>query len=196
MGKSPLLTEERTDEIEDGVASNGSAPVAMQPPSSPGVKIPRDFKWVRMPERYGDAGLKIRLWVNARSSLVDDALMAASPTVPTYADLERQARALDEREKNGEDVEDELRAIDEETASRLQTYRAGVEEAKARRLKALHLLVTEHNGWVDYEDRPLPLASDDTFWQEIPDDLAAAIMITLRREAAKLPSSMMRTGRR
>lgn len=189
-------TADRTEEITDGAATNGHAemPTPVQPASGP--RAPRKVKAVRMPDEYGDAGMRVSLWTNVPSKLMDDALMASAPNPPASAELERRARALDDRERSGEDVADELRAFDEENAQRLQEYRDGLEEAKARRLKALHQIVVEHNGWCDWEGTPYPPATDDAFWDEIPDELAAAIMVLVRREAAKLPSSMMRTGRR
>jgi hypothetical protein len=55
---------------------------------------------------------------------------------------------------------------------------------------ALSQLVLEHNGWQDEDGTPLPPTTDPTFWQAIPDELAAVVIITVNREAQRLPNSL------
>lgn len=187
------VADEREHEIAEGTATNGKK---MAPAPKPGPRLPQRIRTLRLPDEYGDAGFEVSVWVNCPSRLVDDALMAAAPQAPTYADLEERARMLQIREQSGDDVADQFAALDEETASRLNEFRAGVKEAEKRRLEALSKIVLSHNGWCDEDGTPYPPASEPRFWEEIPTELAAAIMILLRREAAKLPNSLMRTGRR
>lgn len=170
------------------------APVPVQIISGP--RLPKRTKWVRMPDVYGDAGFKLNIWTNAPSRLADAAFMANAPQVPTYKDLESKATAYAERERNGEDVTAEMLAIDDETAERQRIYREDRKAAEDRRIDALGRIVVEHNGWLDDEGKPYPPASDPTFWEVIPDELAAAILVIIRQENSRLPSQMIRSGRR
>jgi hypothetical protein len=188
-------TADRTEEIAEGVAENGHA-VAVFPQAPSGPRLPQKIKTVKLPAEYGDAGFTVDLWINAPSKLVDDALMASAPNAPTYADLERRVQALEQREKAGEDVTAEYKALDDEGDERRRVWLEGIDEAKQRRLSALRRLVVRHNAWCDENGQSYSPAGTDAFWEEIPDELAAAIMILLRQQASKLPSSMMRAGRR
>jgi hypothetical protein len=58
-------------------------------------------------------------------------------------------------------------------------------------------LIVEHNGWLDFDGNPLPPAADSRFWDEIPNELAAAVIVMLQGEVGKLATSlqMPRRGR-
>jgi len=73
---------------------------------------------------------------------------------------------------------------------------------------ALRQIVLEHNGWTDFGGNPYPPcdqaevpAADDQpavpgFWEAIPDELAAAILVLVRIEAGKLAVSLVSRPRR
>lgn len=54
------------------------------------------------------------------------------------------------------------------------------------RKQALSKMVVAHNGWLDYDGTPFPPADNPTFWDAIPDELAAALIALVNREAGKL----------
>jgi len=57
---------------------------------------------------------------------------------------------------------------------------------------ALCRIVLEHNGWYDEDGQPYPPASTAAFWDAIPTELAALIVIVIQREATRLPNSLLR----
>jgi hypothetical protein len=77
--------------------------------------------------------------------------------------------------------------------------------------EALLQIVLEHNGWTDFEGEPFPAANDpgevctvehpegeacpgmlrDGFWEAIPDELAAAVIVLVRLESGKLATSLI-----
>lgn len=63
-------------------------------------------------------------------------------------------------------------------------------------LGALQQLVLEHNGWLDFDGQPYPPAEVEKFWEEIPTELAACILIALQAEMQKLPNSIAPQSRR
>lgn len=72
-------------------------------------------------------------------------------------------------------------------------------EAKAveeRTLAALKKIVVEHNGWCDFDGDPLPEADTDAFWEQIPTELAAVLIVMINQAASKLPNSLTPTRRR
>ena len=61
---------------------------------------------------------------------------------------------------------------------------------------ALSQLILEHNGWLDFEGQPFSPASDPAFWDEIPTELAACLIMAAQAEMRKLPNSLAPTNRR
>lgn len=59
------------------------------------------------------------------------------------------------------------------------------EDADLRK-RALGQMVVAHNGWVDYDGTEFPPADEPAFWDAIPDELAAALIALVNREAGKL----------
>ncbi len=68
------------------------------------------------------------------------------------------------------------------------------EETLAR--EAMSKLVISHNGWLDFEGQPYPPANTPAFWEEIPTELAATILVALQVEMQKLPNSIAPQNRR
>lgn len=66
-------------------------------------------------------------------------------------------------------------------------FQSGEQERQAA---ALSKIVLEHNGWCDEEGVPFPPAADPAFWDAVPDELAACVLILLDQEMAKLPNSL------
>lgn len=187
-----------------------SAPVAEVPPSLPPVErlqpmqatasgpdlgALRRTREIRLPDEYGLAGFKATVWVNCPSKLMDAAVGANTPDMPDNSDLERRARELTEAEAAGDDVSVELQEIDDETRRRRVEFRELADAAQKDRIDALCKIVTAHNGWRVGAD-VLPQPSDPAFWEQIPDELTAAIILLLRKEMNKLPSGVARAGSR
>lgn len=61
---------------------------------------------------------------------------------------------------------------------------------------ALRQIVLEHNGWRDFDGQPFPPADDAAFWEAIPTELAACVLMAARVEMGKLPNSMAPQRRR
>lgn len=55
-----------------------------------------------------------------------------------------------------------------------------------RRKRALGSMIVAVNDWVDYDGTPFPPADEPAFWDRIPDELAAALIALVNREAGKL----------
>ena len=75
--------------------------------------------------------------------------------------------------------------------NRLQTQ---MEEEDADRVRdALSQVILAHNGWTDHDGTaiPQPNGSDPGFWDAISDELLAAMVILMRNEAAKYPTSLL-----
>lgn len=67
---------------------------------------------------------------------------------------------------------------------------------QARASQALTQLVTEHNGWLDYDGAPYPPASDPALWDTAPTELAAVVIATASQEMMRLPNSLAPKRRR
>lgn len=61
---------------------------------------------------------------------------------------------------------------------------------------ALREIVLEHNGWRDFEGNAYPPARDQKFWEEIPTELAACILMAAQAEIQRLPNSIAPQARR
>lgn len=61
---------------------------------------------------------------------------------------------------------------------------------------ALCQIVLEHNGWLDFDGQPFPPASDPSFWDQIPDELAGVVVVVTRLESGKLSTSLVPPTRR
>ena len=56
---------------------------------------------------------------------------------------------------------------------------------------ALMQLVSEHNGGLlDFDGQPLPPASEKGFWDAIPTEMLAAMIVLANAEIARLPKSL------
>lgn len=62
------------------------------------------------------------------------------------------------------------------------------DEAEAR--EALRHIILEHNGWLDFDGNPYPQPDQDGFWEEIPTELAACMIVAVQVEQTKLPNSL------
>ncbi len=72
---------------------------------------------------------------------------------------------------------------------------AEIGSGDADRLRAaLVQIIVEHNGWLNDEGQPYSPASDPRFWDEIPDELAAVLIVLVRRASTKLPNSLLRAS--
>jgi hypothetical protein len=63
-------------------------------------------------------------------------------------------------------------------------------------LAALQQLILEHNGWRDFDGEPYPPANESAFWEAIPTELAACILVASQSEMQKLPNSIAPQRRR
>jgi hypothetical protein len=63
-------------------------------------------------------------------------------------------------------------------------------------LPALRKIVLEHNGWIDEDGQPLPIADSDEFWERIPDVLLSVLIAIVGNEIAKTVASVTRKQRR
>lgn len=63
-------------------------------------------------------------------------------------------------------------------------------------LAAAQQLVLEHNGWLDFDGKPYPPATEPAFWEAIPTELAACILAASQAEMQKLPNSIAPQRRR
>ncbi len=61
---------------------------------------------------------------------------------------------------------------------------------------ALAQLVLEHNGWVDEAGVPFPPPADPNFWELIPTELLAVLLVVSQAEMMKLPKSLAPVTRR
>ncbi len=67
---------------------------------------------------------------------------------------------------------------------------------EARGLEAMRKLMLDHNGWLDFDGEPYPPASEPAFWEEIPTELAACMLVAAQVEMQKLPKSLAPKNRR
>jgi hypothetical protein len=82
---------------------------------------------------------------------------------------------------------EDLAGAEELEGEELEAYAA---ELKAKLEGVLAAIVLEHNGWPDQEGNVLPQPSTAGFWELVPDQHLANIVMTLAREApAQLPNS-------
>lgn len=63
-------------------------------------------------------------------------------------------------------------------------------------LAALEQLILEHNGWRDFDGEPYPPAIESAFWEAIPTELAACMIVASQGEIQKLPNSIAPQRRR
>ncbi len=61
---------------------------------------------------------------------------------------------------------------------------------------ALTEIVLEHNGWLDFDGKLYPPANTESFWDEIPTELAACVLRVVQNEVSKLPNSLAPQSRR
>jgi hypothetical protein len=69
-------------------------------------------------------------------------------------------------------------------------------DSEKQALDALRQLVLEHNGWLDFDGQPYPPAGEAKFWEEIPTELAACMIVATQTEMQKLPNSIAPQRRR
>ena len=61
---------------------------------------------------------------------------------------------------------------------------------------ALLQIVLEHNNWCGEDGQPFPPANEAAFWDVIPDELAASVIVLLTLQVGKLATSLRtRPGR-
>lgn len=63
-------------------------------------------------------------------------------------------------------------------------------------MDAVSQIVLAHNDWRDFDGEPYPPADDPEFWQEIPTELAACVLMAVRQEMERLPNSLAPQRRR
>lgn len=74
---------------------------------------------------------------------------------------------------------------------------AFVAERKGRVEEALAAIVLEHNGWPDEEGNALPPPQTPGFWDDLPDQHLANVVLLLAVNApSQLPNSLLPTRRR
>lgn len=199
------MSDEQQHDIDDDPNGGAIMPSAMAQPeqaapsmavAGTGPRIERSIKAVLLPDRYGRAGFRVWLWIDCPSGLMDDAVLGNAPDSPDYSDITRKLELLQTREQAGEDVTVEQEALERETDDRRQAWRDGIAAAQERRLSALRQIVVKHNDWVMWNGTPYPPADSDDFWRAIPDELAAAIIVIMRKEANRLPSGLARAASR
>lgn len=62
--------------------------------------------------------------------------------------------------------------------------------------ESLAKIILAHNGWLDFDGRPFPDASDPEFWEEIPTELAGVILVATQTAMGELPNSIAPKRRR
>ena len=80
--------------------------------------------------------------------------------------------------------------------SRLWTAVGQADENEKEAQAALRQIVLEHNGWRDFDGQPYPPPGEPAFWDEIPTELLACMLVETQREMGKLPNSLAPTRRR
>lgn len=60
----------------------------------------------------------------------------------------------------------------------------------ARMRAMLMQVILEHNGWCDSDGVPLAQPGEPKFWDDVPDELAAAVIVLLQEQVGKLASSL------
>jgi len=80
--------------------------------------------------------------------------------------------------------------------SRLWVAIGGADNDEAGAEGALRQIVLEHNGWRDFDGEVYPQPDKSAFWEDIPTELAACILIATQQEMGKLPNSLAPQRRR
>lgn len=152
-------------------AEDWGYPQASAPPAPTGPRVPRRERWLDLPDEYGAAGMKIKVWVN----------------YPT-----RYGNAI----FNADEQAAALARIDPEDEYAETRKREVTEQFKQERLAALSKIVVEHNGWLDDDGQPFPPADTEAFWDAISNELALTIFALLGQEIGVLPNSVGAPRRR
>jgi hypothetical protein len=63
-------------------------------------------------------------------------------------------------------------------------------------LEAVQTIVREHNGWRDYDGDEYPQPTAAEFWEEIPNELMACILVVVGLAGQNLPKSLVPQKRR
>lgn len=63
-------------------------------------------------------------------------------------------------------------------------------------IAAAKKLVLEHNGWLDFDGNEYTQPSEDSFWEDIPTELAVVVFALIQREMKELPNSVAPKKRR
>jgi hypothetical protein len=66
----------------------------------------------------------------------------------------------------------------------------------ARTRAALKAVALEHNGWCDIEGKLFEQPSTDSFWDDIPTELAALVIVLIQKAMTALPNSLTPKPRR
>jgi hypothetical protein len=75
-------------------------------------------------------------------------------------------------------------------------WRDMVSGHEERGLAAAKTLVVGHNGWRDYDGAEYPPPAEAAFWDAIPNELLACMIMAMRLEMQRLPNSMAPLRRR
>lgn len=68
-------------------------------------------------------------------------------------------------------------------------------DSEARRQELLGQVMIGHNGWCDYDGNELPPPNEARFWEEIPTELAVAVLAALNVAMGKLARSVRASAR-
>lgn len=73
---------------------------------------------------------------------------------------------------------------------------AGAAGSEDEAQAALAKIVLEHNGWLDFEGNEYPQPGQADFWEEIPTELAACMLVVCQEAMGRLPNSLAAKRRR
>jgi hypothetical protein len=63
----------------------------------------------------------------------------------------------------------------------------------ARMESVLRAIVVEHNRWRDHDGTPFPPAAAPDFYQAIPTEVVAILLVVIQQEITRLPNSLRAT---
>ena len=97
------------------------------------------------------------------------------------------------------DLADELEPLTVDTASEAEVAAAQaivVARHETELLRAFQMLVVSHNGWLNFDGEPFPPPNQKSFFDEIPSELLACMLVALQDAEKKLPGSLRQKKRR
>ena len=63
-------------------------------------------------------------------------------------------------------------------------------------LSAVKTIFLQHNGWLDFDGNPYPQTTTNKFWEQIPNELMALMIIEAQNASGNLAASRLRTRKR